>query len=125
MKNLIIEVTENKILFLFITKTHYYTTTHLNSKENFDRFVLILSKFLKQIKVNYNQINSILINNQKNRNSSTRISISAVKAIALSKNINLYALNLRNFGSKNYKNILKLCKKKMVNKYLIKHTYSS
>ena len=125
MKNLIIEVTENKIMFLFITKSHYYTTTHLNSKENFDKFVLILSEFLKQIKIKYDQISNIFINNQNCKNSSTRISFSALKAIALSKNIKLYALDLRNFGNKDYKNIVKLCQKKMLNKYLIKPIYSS
>ena len=46
MKKLIIDAASEKILLCIITKKQSYTTTHLNSRENFDKFNILLSSFL-------------------------------------------------------------------------------
>ena len=70
-------------------------------------------------------IEKIFINQGPGKLSSIRTSISIAKAIALSKNIVLIGFNAKDFDGKNYKKILKLEKKGMLNKELIKPRYSS
>ena len=50
MKNLIIDAANDKIFFSFITEKQSYTTTYINSRENFDKFINLLLNFLKKIK---------------------------------------------------------------------------
>ena len=72
-----------------------------------------------------NDIEKIFINQGPGKLSSIRTSISIAKAIALSKNIILIGFNSKDFDGKNYKKILKLEEKGMLNKELIKPHYSS
>ena len=54
-----------------------------------------------------------------------KISISIAKAIALAINISLYGFNSNDLEGGDYKKIIKLEKKNMLNKDLIKPIYSS
>ena len=125
MKNLIIDATKEEVFFSVITETQSYTSTYINSRENFDKFIELLLFFLKKYKVNINDIEKIFINQGPGKLSSIRTSIAIAKAIALSKNISLYGFNSKDFDGKDYKKILKLQKKNIQNKGLIKPLYSS
>ena len=125
MKNLIIDATKEEVFFSVITETQSYTSTYINSRENFDKFIELLLIFLKKYKINLRDIEKIFINQGPGKSSSIRTSISIVKAIALSKNIILIGFNSKDLDGKNYKKILKLEKKGMLNKELIKPDYSS
>ena len=50
MKNLIIDAANDKIVFSIITDKQSYTTAHINSRENFDKFMKLLMTFLKKNK---------------------------------------------------------------------------
>ena len=125
MINLIIDAASDKIFFKIITKSKSYTTEYGNSRENFDKFVFLLFKFLKENNIKIEQINNIFINQGPGKFSSIRISISIAKAIALSKNISLFGFKSNDFEESNYEKILKLEKKNLLNKDLIKPYYSS
>ena len=125
MKNLIIDATKEEVFFSVITETQSYTSTYINSRENFDKFIELLLIFLKKYKIQLKDIEKIFINQGPGKLSSIRTSISIAKAIALSKNIVLIGFNAKDFDGKNYKKILKLEKKGMLNKELIKPRYSS
>ncbi len=125
MKNLIIDATKEEVFFSVITETQSYTSTYINSRENFDKFIELLLIFLKKYKIHLKDIEKIFINQGPGKISSIRTSISIAKAIALSKNIVLIGFNAKDFDGKNYKKILKLEKKGMLNKELIKPHYSS
>ena len=125
MKNLIIDATKEEVFFSVITETQSYTSSYINSRENFDKFIELLLIFLKKYKIQLKDIEKIFINQGPGKLSSIRTSISIAKAIALSKNIVLIGFNAKDFDGKNYKKILKLEKKNMLNKELIKPHYSS
>jgi tRNA A37 threonylcarbamoyladenosine modification protein TsaB len=125
MKNLIIDATKEEVFFSVITELQSYTTTYINSRENFDKFIDLLLIFLKKYKIELKDIKKIFVNQGPGKLSSIRTSISIAKAIALSKNISLFGFNSKDFEGKDYKKILKLEKKNLLNKDLIKPYYSS
>ena len=51
MKNLIIDAANDKIVFSIITEKQSYTTAHTNCRENFDKFINLLSIFLNENKI--------------------------------------------------------------------------
>ncbi len=125
MKNLIIDATKEEVFFSVITESQSYTTTYINSRENYDKFIYLLLIFLKNYKIELKDIEKIFVNQGPGKLSSIRTSISIAKAIALSKNISLFGFNSKDFDGKDYKKILKLENKNLLNKDLIKPHYSS
>ena len=125
MKNLIIDAANEKIFFSIITKKQSYTTSHINSRENFDKFIQLLLDFLKKNKTNLDEIENIFINQGPGKFSSIRISISIAKSISLVKKIGLYGFSSKNIAKGNYKKLLELHNKNLLIKDLIKPLYSS
>ena len=125
MKNLIIDAKYEKVFFSVITETQSYTTSYINSRENFDKFLYFLLSFLKTHKIELKDIEKIFVNQGPGKLSSIRTSISIAKAIALSKNISLIGFKTTDIEGNNYEKILKLEKKNLLNKGLIKPYYSS
>ena len=126
MKNLIIDAANDKIIFSFITKKQSYTTSHINSRENFDKFINLLLFFLKENKIKLDDVERIFVNQGPGKFSSLRISISIAKAISLAKNITLAGFNSKIVKNGDYKKLLKSDKKKdLVINDLIKPLYSS
>ena len=125
MKNLIIDATKEEVFFSVITDSQSYTTTYINSRENFDQFIDYLLIFFKKYNIELKDIDKIFVNQGTGKLSSIRTSISIAKAIALSKNISLYGFNSKDIDGADYKKILKLENKNLLNKDLIKPHYSS
>ena len=125
MKNLIIDATKEEVFFSVITETQSYTSTYINSRENFDKFMELLLVFLKKNKISLKDIKKIFVNQGPGKISNIRTSIATAKAIALSKNISLYGFNSEDFDGKDYKKLLNLKKNNLLNKDLIKTQYSS
>ena len=125
MKNLIIDATNEKIFFSIITESQSYTTTHVNSRENFDKFINLLLIFLNENKINIDDVDRIFVNQGPGKFSSLRISISIAKAISLAKNISLFGFNSKLISNGNYKKLLELNNKSLANNDLIKPLYSS
>ena len=125
MKNLIIDATKEKVFFSVITDSQSYNTSYINSRENFDQFIELLLIFFKKYKIELKDIEKIFVNQGPGKLSSIRTSISIAKAIALSKNISLFGFDSNDFDGKDYKKILKLENKNLLNKDLIKPHYSS
>ena len=125
MKNLIIDAANEKIFFSIMTKNKLYTTTHSNSRENFDKFMKLLLDFLKKNNTDLTNIDNIFINQGPGKFSSIRISMSIVKGISLAKNINLVGFKSEDIKNENYKNLLELSKKKLIIKNRIKPQYNN
>ena len=123
MKNLIIDATKEEVFFSVITESQTYNTTYINSRENFDKFIDFLLIFLKKYKIELKDIEKIFVNQGPGKLSSIRTSISIAKAISLSINIDLFGFNSQDFDGGDYKKILKLEKKNLLNKDLIKPQY--
>ena len=125
MKNLIIDATKEEVFFMVMTESQSYTTTYINSRENFDKFNDLLLIFLKKYKIEFSDIEKIFINQGPGKLSSIRTSISISKAIALSKNITLIGFCSNDLIDEDYKKLLELESKNLLNKDLIKPLYSS
>ena len=125
MKNLIIDAANEKIFFSIITDSKSYTTTHINSRENFDQFVKLLIDFLEKNNIYMKNINNIFINQGPGKFTSIRISISVAKGISLINNINLIGFKSSDIKEDNYKNLLELYKKKLLIKNRIKPLYNN
>ena len=119
--NLIIDAANEKIVFVLIADTQSYTSKHINSRENFDKFMELLLNFINKNKLKIIDIDKIFINLGPGKFTSLRISLSVAKAISLANNAVLIGFKSQELINKNYKNLIKLDK----NKSLIKPLYSS
>ena len=125
MKNLIIDAANDKIVFLIITEKQSYTTTHVNGRENFDKFTNLLMIFLKKNKTKLDDVKRIFVNQGPGKFSGVRISISVATAISLAKNITLIGFESKVLENGNYSKLLELDEKNLLIKDLIKPLYSS
>ena len=119
--NLIIDAANDKIVFVIIADKQSYTSRHINSRENFDKFVELIIKFLNKKKLKVSDIERIFVNLGPGKFTSLRISLSVAKAMSLVNSAVLIGFKSQDLINRNYKNLIKLGK----NKSLIKPIYSS
>ena len=125
MKNLIIDAAGDRIFFKTISNKESYTSDYPNSRENFDNFVTLLFIFLSENNTNIREIDNVFINQGPGKFSGIRTSISVVKAISMTNNINLYGFFSHDVKNQNYDSIIDLYNKGVLIKGLIKPRYSS
>ena len=125
MNTLVINAADDKILFSLITKLESYTTAHINSRENFDKIMILILNFLKEHNSNLDKISEIFVNQGPGKISSIRNSIAIAKGIAFAKNIDLYGFLNDHLTDKSVDHLVKMDKKKFTNINLIKPLYSS
>jgi len=123
MINLIIDAANNKIFFKIINDNESYTNEFINSRENFDKFAVLLFKFFEQNNINIKEIDNIIINQGPGKFSSIRASIATAKALNVTNRLNLYGFNSNQVKNKNYKEIFDLFLKGKLKKNLIKMNY--
>ena len=126
MISLVIDAASDKIFFSIIKDDKSYTTNHLNSRENFDKIIILLNNFLNDQGVILSQIKKIYINKGPGKFSSLRTSISIAKSFALTSNIQLVGFTSADLENRNdYKYLVELDKKNKLTKDLINPLYSS
>ena len=125
MINLIIDAANEKIVFVIITDKQSYTSSYINSRENFDKFMKLLIDFFNKKKLKIVDIDRIFVHLGPGKFTSLRISLSIAKAISFANYISLIGFQSSDLTNKNYKYLIKLDKKKLKNKELIKPIYSS
>ena len=119
--NLIIDAANEKIVFVLIADRQSYTSKHLNSRENFDKFMELLLNFISKKNYEISDIDRIFVNLGPGKFTSLRISLSVAKAISLANKAILVGFKSNDLLNKNYRNLTKVNK----NKSLIKPVYSS
>jgi tRNA A37 threonylcarbamoyladenosine modification protein TsaB len=125
MINLIIDAAKDKFFFKIIADDKSYTSEYINSRENFDKFVVLLFKFLEKNRINIKEVNNIFINQGPGKFSSIRTSLSVAKGLSVSNQLNLYGFNSNQVNDQNYNEIIDLFNKGLLRKNLIKPQYSS
>ena len=129
MKKLIIDATGNKILLIIINDKNIYTSSHENSKSNFDKITILINDFLKKYKTTLSDINQIYVNRGPGSFAGIRNSLSIVKAIHLAKDIDYYCFSILDFSEndkeklKNWQELPNLCRKYKIKKNLINPIY--
>ncbi len=125
MNTLIINAADDKILFSLITKRESYTTAHINSRENFDKIMILILNFLKKNNSNLDDIAQIFVNQGPGKVTSIRNSIAIAKGISFAKNIDLYGFLSEHLTDKSLEQLVKIDKKNFTNINLIKPLHSS
>ena len=123
MNNLIIDAANDKIFFKIIADKKSYTTEIVNNRENFDKLTLLIVKFLENNHLNINKINNIFVNQGPGKFSGIRASLAIAKALSFANKIDLYGFNSDQIINKNYKKVIDLFNKGLLNKNLIKPQY--
>ncbi len=123
MNNLIIDAANDKIFFKIIADKKSYTTEIVNNRENFDKLMLLIVKFLENNHLNINKINNIFVNQGPGKFSGIRTSLAIAKALSFANKIDLYGFNSDQIINKNYKKVIDLFNKGLLNKNLIKPQY--
>ena len=147
MNDLIIDATTDKIFLTLIKSTkNIYTSKHENSKNNFDKLVILIGDLLEKNKLFIRDLNRIYVNRGPGSFAGIRSAISIAKGYHLSDNIEYYCFSFFDFinikkSIKNkiignlsllsqyhnikYEEIPKLCSKYKIKKNLIKPLYLS
>tara|TARA_E500000331_G_scaffold327134_1_gene345814 strand:+ start:354 stop:797 length:444 start_codon:yes stop_codon:yes gene_type:complete len=147
MNDLIIDATTDKIFLTLIKNTkNIYTSKFENSKNNFDKLVILIDDLLDKNKLLAKNLNRIYVNRGPGSFAGIRNSISIAKGYHVSQNIDYYCFSFLDFISlkysikneifKNssllsqyhnikYEKIPELCNKYKIKKNLIKPLYLS
>ena len=128
MNKLIIDATKDEIFFMIIDNNDYYNITYENSKNNYEKLIILINEFLKSKSLNLDKISEIYINRGPGSFAGIRNSLAVVKGIFLVKKIDYYCFSFNDFRAENkvkYEKIPDLCKKFKIKKNLINPLYLS
>ena len=128
MSKLIIDIANEKIFLMIITKDDIYNITKENTKINYEKLTLIVKDFLYANCLKLEDISKIYVNRGPGSFAGIRNSLSLVKAFYIARNIDYYCYSLDDFGDQKdvkYKDIPILCDKFKIKKNLIKPIYLS
>ena len=121
MANLIIDTAGENIFFKIISKDIEYNIKHENSRENFDTLVELIFNFINENNIELSKIDNIFVNQGPGKYSSIRSAISIVKALKITKNINIYGYYSTQISNNDYNILLKLLKEGIFLKRLMKN----
>ena len=128
INNLIIDAAGNEILLTLIVDKNIYTCSHENSKINFEKIIILINNFLQKNKFLLSQISNIYVNRGPGSFAGIRNTLSVIKALYLTKNIDYYCFSVDDFLGLNeikHQDVPDLCKKFDIKKNLIKPIYLS
>ena len=128
MNKLIIDVANEKIFLMIITKDDIYNITKENTKINYEKLTLILEDFLNLNSLKLEDIQKIYVNRGPGSFAGIRNSLSIVKAINVAIKVDYYCYSFDDFKDQKdlkYKDIPNLCDKFKIKKNLIKPIYLS
>ena len=128
MNKLIIDAVKDNIFFMIINDNNTYSVTHENSKNNYEKLIVLIIDFLKGNNLEINDIGSIYINRGPGSFAGIRNYLSIIKAIHLIKKIDYYCFSFEDFENETdikYDNIPRLCSKFNLKKNLINPYYLS
>ena len=123
--DLIIDATSDKILFKLISKNKTYTNEHENCRKNFDKFSILLMKFLTKKQNSLENVRNVFINQGPGKYTSIRTSMATIKALQLVYGFNYYGFDNKDVIDGDYSKILQLLRQKKLIKNLIKPLYLS
>ena len=128
MNKLIIDAANNKLFFMIISNHNNYNITHENSKNNYEKLIILINDFLKSRNLGLNKVTEIYVNRGPGSFAGIRNSLSVVKALRLTNKIDYYCYSFADFKGENkinYEDIPNLCEKFKIKKNLINPIYIS
>ena len=128
MNKLVMDVTNEKIFLMIITKDDIYNITKENTKINYEKLTLIVKDFLYSNSLKLGDISKIYVNRGPGSFAGIRNSLSLVKAFYVARKTDYYCYSLEDFKDQKdvkYEDIPYLCDKFKIKKNLIKPIYLS
>ena len=126
MNKLIIDASGENIFLMLISNDDIYNLTHTNSKTNYEKFMMLINKFLNSKDIELKDISLIYVNRGPGSFAGIRNSLSTIKAIHLAMNIDYFCFSFDDFKDNiniKYENVPILCDKFKVKKNLINPIY--
>jgi len=125
MNFLVIDGTQDKINFFLRFNTNSYNKSFEASKNNNERFSLLLFDFINENNIKLSELGHVFVNQGPGKFSGIRTSIAVAKALSITNGLNLYGFNSHDLKDMNYMNIIDLYEKERLTKNLINPVYSS
>ena len=125
MNFLVIDGSQDKINFFLRFNTNSYNKSFEASKNNNERFSLLLFDFINENNIKLSELSHVFVNQGPGKFSGIRTSIAVAKALSITNGLNLYGFNSHDLKDMNYMNIIDLYEKERLTKNLIKPVYSS
>ena len=125
MNFLVIDGTQDKIVFFSYFNNNSYNKSFEASKNNNDKFSMLLSEFFTENNINLSKLDNVFINQGPGKFSGIRNSIAVGKGLAVINKLSLYGFSSSDLKNMNYMNIIDLYEKGNLIKNLIKPIYSS
>ena len=125
MNFLVIDGTQDKINFFLRFNTNSYNKSFEASKNNNERFSLLLFDFINENNIKLSELSHVFVNQGPGKFSVIRTSIVVAKALSITNGLNLYGFNSHDLKDMNYMNIIDLYEKECLTKNLINPVYSS
>ena len=125
MNFLVIDGTQDKINFFLRFNTNSYNKSFEASKNNNERFSLLLFDFINENNIKLSELSHVFVNQGPGKFSVIRTSIAVAKALSITNGLNLYGFNSHDLKDMNYMNVIDLYEKERLTKNLIKPVYSS
>ena len=122
------DIANEKIFLMIITKNDIYNITKENTKINYEKLTLILKDFLNSNNLKLEDIKKIYVNRGPGSFAGIRNSLSMVKAFNVARKIDYYCYSFDDFKDQKdvkYEDIPNLCDKFKIKKNLIKPIYLS
>ena len=125
MNFLVIDGTQDKINFFLRFNTNSYNKSFEASKNNNERFSLLLFDFINENNIKLSELSHVFVNQGPGKFSGIRTSIAVAKALSITNGLNLYGFNSHDLKDMNYMNIVFLYERGCLTKNLIKPLYIS
>ena len=125
MNFLVIDATQDKINFFLRFNTNSYNKSFEASKNNNDKFSMLLFEFFTENNIKLSELSHVFVNQGPGKFSGIRTSIAVAKALSITNGLNLYGFNSHDLKDMNYMNIIDLYEKGRLTKNLINPVYSS
>ena len=98
MNNLIIDAAGKKICLTLIKDENIYSTSHENSKTNYEKLTILINEFINGYDLKIDEISKLYVNRGPGSFAGIRNSLSVVKAIFVAKKIDYYCFSFDDFG---------------------------
>ena len=125
MNFLVIDGTLDKINFFSYFNNNSYNKSFEASKNNNEKFSILLFDFFSENNIKLSELNNIFVNQGPGKFSGIRTSIAVAKALSITNKLNLYGFNSEELKDMNYMHIIDLYNEGRLTKNLINPVYSS
>ena len=125
MNFLVIDGASDKICFFSHFNNNSYSKSIESSKNNYEKFSILLFDFLNKNNINLTKISHLFVNQGPGSFSGIRTSIAVAKGLSITNKLNLYGFSSNDLDNMDYMNVVSLYEKGRLTKNLIKPLYIS